>query len=214
MANLSQKKPFAPAMERFAQERALDAYNIRGKGLPCSVVSVSGSIVEVKFELVSPPYTLPNVSVPIVSPEYIRYPTQVRDKGVVIPFDALLGAISGLGGSVANLSIPPSNLGALVFTAISNVNWSAATDPNAIELYGPNGFILRDTGNNCSIVGDTENITITAATTLTLQVGGNSIVISSSGIAISGTLTINGHPYLLHMHTGVTAGGANSGPVV
>jgi hypothetical protein len=213
MANNTQKTPFASAMERFAQQRALDAYNLTGKGLPCTVASVSGSIVTVNFEVSAAPFTLPQLAVPMVGPEYIRYPTQVGDKGVVIPFDVLLGAISGMGGNIANLNLPPSNLGALVFTAISNVNWSTTDDENAVVIYGPNGFILRDTGKNCTITGDTENITINAKTTLTLEVGGNSIVINSSGITITGTLTINGVAYLAHMHTAVQSGSDISGPV-
>jgi len=201
----AQKTPFSMALEKFTKKRALDAYNALGKGLPASVVSVTGSIVTVKFELQSPPFNLPNVKVPIISPEYIRYPTQVGDLGVVVPFDVLLGAISGIGGSVARLDVPPSNLGALVWTAISNVNWSTALDPNKIELYGPNGFYIHDTAANCSITGDKNNLTITAKTTLTLQVGSKSIVINSSGVTIDGKL------WDTHQHTGVTTGGSNTG---
>lgn len=199
-ANLGQKTPFARSMERFAQQRALDAYNLRGKGLPCTVASVSGSIVTVNFDVDAAPFTLSNVTVPMFGPEYIRYPTQVGDKGVVIPFDVLLGAISGLGGNVAALDLPPSNLGALVFSALSNVNWSPTDDANAVVIYGPSGVIMRDAGK-------TSTITV-APGMITLSAGGHEIVISSAGVVIDGIT------FAVHMHTGVTAGGANTGPVL
>jgi hypothetical protein len=193
MLNNAQKTPFATSLERFSRQRALDAYNLTGKGLPCSVVSVTGSIVTVKFELSSAPFTLPNITVPILGPEYVRYPTQVGDKGVVVPFDALLGPISGMGGNTANLAVPPSNLGALAFVAIANMAWTAPDDPNAFIAYGPNGFILRDVGKNCTITGDTEQITVSALTTLTLQVGAVSIVISATGITFNGPVHATGN---------------------
>jgi hypothetical protein len=205
VANNSQKTSFARSLERFAHQRAQDAYNLTGKGLPCSVVKVEGSIVTVKFEVESVPFTIPNMRVPMFGLEYIRYPVQEKDKGVVVPFDVLLGAISALGGNVAQLGLPPSNLGALVFAGISSVNWTAVDDPNKLVMYGPNGFETRDTGNNCSVVGDKENLTLTAKTTLTLQVGGKKIVINGSGITIDGIL------WETHEHTGVTGGTAKTG---
>ena len=142
---ISQKIPFAQSLNIAAQKRALDVINLLGKALPCSVVSVSGSIVTVNFEIKSYA-TLSNVTVPMFGPEYIRYPIQAGCLGVVFPADAYLGGVSGLGGGVADLTLP-ANLSALVFFPCGNKNFSATDDPNALVLYGPNGAIIRDMGS-------------------------------------------------------------------
>lgn len=209
--NNAQKTHFAQTQNEFAEKKIADAIQILGKELPCSVVSVSGSIVTVKFEVQSG-FTLPQVTVPLLGAEYIRYPIQSGCPGVVFSADARLGGVSGLGSGVATLGVP-ANLAALVFMPIGNVNWSATDDADAIVAYGPNGFILRDTGKNCSIVGDTENTTVTAKTQLKLVVGSASITITNGAIDFEGTITINGESYLGHMHSAVQTGSDNSGPV-
>ena len=47
------KTPFAENLPRTIRNRIADAMQIVGKALPASVVSVSGSIVTVKFEVVA-----------------------------------------------------------------------------------------------------------------------------------------------------------------
>ena len=49
--------------------------------------------------------------------------------------------------------------------------------------------------------------TVTAKTSITLQVGGHSIVINASGVTIDGRL------FLAHQHLGVQTGGGVSGGV-
>jgi hypothetical protein len=207
MADNSQKTPLAYSLQRFTQAKVLDAIQQLGKALPASVVSINNQIVTVKFEVNAAPFTLPNVTVPLAGPQYARPPTQVGDYGVVFPADARLGGINGLGSGVASLTAP-ANLSALVFFPIGNATWTATPDANAYVLYGPNGVILRDTDNHSSLVLDPNNVTITAQTTITLQVGGHSIVIDSSGV------TIDGKAFLTHVHTGVTVGSGDTGPVL
>ena len=202
----SQKTPFARSMERWSQQKALDAYSQTGKALPATVTAVSGSIVTVKFDLDTSPWTLPNITVPMVTPQYIRPPIQVGELGGVIPFDALMGNISGLGSaSPPSIQLPPSNLGALVWVPVSSNKWSAPFDPNKIELWGPTGFYFRDENSQTTIEGDGQQVTISAPTSLTFKVGGKSIVIDSSGVTIDGIL------FDTHLHTGVTPGTGNSG---
>lgn len=202
MTNNAQKTPFQTGMQRFAERKVRDAIQLTGKSLPCSVVSVAGSIVTVKFEVNAAPFTLPQVTVPMFGPEYVRYPAQVGDLGVVFPVDVRIGGIDGLGAGVADLSVP-ANLAALVFFPIASSKWSETDDANAVVIYGPNGVVLRDVGKNCSVVVDQENVTVTAKTTLTLQVGSVSIVIDSSGITFNGLVKMNND---LHVTGGVTAG--------
>ena len=150
MSQNAQKTHLAFSLNRLAEKKVYDAITATGRALPCSVVSVSGSIVTVSFQLTNIPYTLPNVTVPEFGPEYIRYPTQEGDLGVVFPIDTYLGGISGLGGGVADLSMR-ANLSSLVFFPVASKNWSAPTDPNKIELYGPDGAILRTKDNTSAL---------------------------------------------------------------
>lgn len=194
--NNAQKTPFVRSLNDFAQRKVLDVVQVLGKALPASVVSVSGSIVTVSFQ-VNSKYTLPNVKVPIAGPEYIRMPTQVGDLGVVFPADVHLGGITGLGGGVADLSAP-ANLAALTFFPIGNANWTTTDDANALVGYGPNGFIWRSQDSNTKIIG--------TPTSLTLKVGGKSIVITGSSI------TIDGKVWETHIHSGVSTGSSDTGP--
>lgn len=165
-----------------AINRAQQAIENLGRALPCRVVKVSGSIVTVAFEVNAAPYTLPNITIPKAESPWIRMPTQVGDKGVTMPADAYLGGVSGLGGGVATLT-RPGNLSALVFVPISN-SGSGPDDPNAAQVCGPNGAIIRTTsGPTSSIVTNDEGTTITFGTT--------SLVINAAGI----TMTANGQTF-------------------
>lgn len=211
MSGNAQKTPFARSITEFARIKIDDATQLIGKRLPCSVVEVDGAIVTVKFE-VTTDFTLPQVKVPIANSLYAREPTQVGDLGWVQTADARIGGVSGLGIGTADLS-PPANLGALVFEPIGNAGWEPSPNPDAYLLQGPDGVIIRDIGNNCSIVVDQETIVVTGKTQIKLQVGSGSITITDGAIDFEGTLTINGKAYMDHEHGGVTVGSGFSGGV-
>lgn len=199
------KNPLAKTLNQFTEKKAATAIQKTGRSLPCSVVEViSSGIVKVKFEVDAAPFTLPNMIVPKAGCEYIRYPTQVGDKGYVGAADARLGGMSGLGAGVASLE-QPGNLAALVFTPIGNTAWDDV-DLQAVVLYGPNGVALRDTTSGAVI-------TLTP-TKIEMVQGSASVLIEGGDVKITGTLYINGDPYLAHMHSGVTTGGGVSGGVV
>lgn len=185
MSNNSQKTPLAQSLNRFAEKKWNDAFQLTGKALPCSVVSVSGAIMTVKFE-VNTTFTLPNVTIPLIGPEYIRYPIQKGDMGVVFPADARLSGVSGIGGGVADLSMP-ANLTALVFLPCSNMNWTTV-DPQAVTIYGPNGVALRDTGSESKVVITPSGIAMTTSGSITATATG-SATINASGIGLKGGAT-------------------------
>lgn len=180
----AQKIPLARSLNLFAEKKVADAIQLTGRGLPCSVVKAVNSIITVKFE-VNSLFTLPNITIPMFGPEYIRYPTQKGDKGVVIPFDARLSGVSGLGGGVADLS-QPANLTALVFLPISNTAWSEV-DPNAVTIYGPNGVVLRDEGSNTIFTLTPTSITMQAPDSVTLMCGGSEFKLTPTSYLISGS---------------------------
>lgn len=211
MSDNALKTPLARSLNRFAESKIHDALQIRRKGLPAVVVSVSGAIVTVAFDVISG-FTLPQVTLPLFGPEYIRYPIQVGCKGVVLPMDADIAPISGLSTGTADLS-PCPNLTALVFLPISNTAWSSV-DPDSVTIYGPNGVVLRDSASQTTFVLTPTGIVATGQNTISMTVGTSSVVVTASGVAINGTLTINGAPFLSHEHSGVSTGSGNTGGVV
>lgn len=219
MADNVLKTPYALSLNEFAQRKINNAIQLLGKALPASVVAVNGAIVTVKFE-VNSVYTLPVVTIPLFGPEYIRYPIQVGDLGVVFPVDFHIGQISGLGGGIADLSTP-ANLAALVFFPIGNKNWTAV-DPTAVVIRGPGGVELEDEAVTCKLKLTANGITITlpAGKTLTVN-GGNGVVIAQDlvvegNISAVGTIesTTSGIGLTTHKHSGVQTGsGDTGGPV-
>ena len=190
MSNIAQRKHFGTLLNDGSQRQALDAIHKLGKALPCSVVSVVGAIVTVKFE-VSSGFTLPHVTMPLAGAEYIRYPIKAGDKGVCIPMDCVIGNMSGLGENAPSDLSTPANLSALVFVPISNTAWSAV-DPNALTLYAPNGVMIRDTANNSHVIVTPTGVTIIGKDSVSISSGGSSISMLTNGtITISGSATIS-----------------------
>jgi len=211
------KIPLARTLPALIQTIVQQQIDRLGKALPGTVKTVSGSIVGVNFEVQGDnglPLTLPVVEMPLFGPEYIRYPVQVGDKGVCFPCDVYLGQMSGLGTGSAVMRREP-NIANLVFFPIGNKNWSAV-DTQAVTIYGPNGVVLRDTNSTSTLTLNPDSYTgnfggtvsFTAQTSITFTVGGHSIVINNTGI------TIDGVQFLTHIHSGVTTGAGDTGPVV
>lgn len=198
MASNVQKTPMVRSLLDLGRASAGNAQELTGKSLPCSVTSVTGSIVRVKFEVAAGELTLPQVTMPVFGPEYIRYPIQIGCKGLAVSADAFLGAMSGLGTGVADLSTQP-NLSTLFFMPLGNANFFSV-DANKVVIYGENGAIMRNrTGST--------NITLTDDSII-LTVGAHSVVITASGISV------DGKDFLTHRHKDVTAGISNTGTVV
>ena len=112
--SIDNKLNFASSMNRFTERKIENALQKSGKVLPASVVKQTGNMITVSFELRDIPYVLPQVTIPLFGPQYIRYPMQPGDKGIVIPADTYIGGVSGQGGGIADMT-PPANLSALVF---------------------------------------------------------------------------------------------------
>jgi hypothetical protein len=196
MADQVQKTPIARTLNQFSERKARGIIALTGRSLPASVTAVvSSGIVTVKFELTDIPYTLPPLTCPLFGPEYVRYPIQAGCKGFVVPADAYLGGVSGLGGGTANLA-QRGNLSTLVFFPIGNKGWSATDDPNALVLYGPDGVIIRDLNKtNVLDVSSTEvtlvlkagSFTVTLPAGLPMIVNGNLQV--NGGLGLSGNIT-------------------------
>lgn len=215
------------ALNRWAQDLVDSTAQLDGKSWPASVTKIdeTGTIVTIKFEMTDIPYTLPEVTCALVGPKYIRYPIQIGDSGYVVPGDAYLGGVTGLGSGTADLT-PQLNLANLVFHPTGNKNFDPVTDPQAVEISGPNGAIVQTQDKKNRLVVDSTGIHFFTEAGiaidmtkdgLTITFGGNTIGIDANGININGLAgagtTIDEKLFLPHTHANVTPGGGNSGPV-
>lgn len=188
-----QKTWLADSLNQIAQGKAQGEIQRTGRALPCSVIVVSGGIVTVKFEVQSS-YTLHPVTVPKIGSQWMRYPTQVGDLGMVIAADAYLGGVSGLGGGVADLR-QRGNLSTLVYVPIGNTAWPTV-NPNAVVLYGPDGVVLRDQGSACTFTLTPAGITINVSAGGAVAVNGGTVTVTGGDVIADGiSLKQHVHPY-------------------
>lgn len=178
------KLSFAGNMNNFAANKIAQAQLMAGKVLPAAVVERNGNMVVIQVLLRNVPYVVPHLTVPLFGPEYIRYPMQPGDKGILIPADTYLGGVSGLGGGTADLT-PPANLSALTFLPISNTEWDSV-DPNALTMYGPEGVTLRDSGSNTTFLLTPDSITIVTPGQFKVTVGGTAFTLTGTSWALTG----------------------------
>ena len=182
--SFGQKLNFGSSMNRFAERKVEDALQKAGKVLPASVVKQDGNMITVAFELRDIPYVLPQVTIPLFGPQYIRYPMQPGDKGIVIPADTYLGGVSGQGGGIADLT-PPANLSALVFLPISNTEWEPV-DGQVVTIYGPEGVTIRDAGSNTTFLLTPDSVTIATPGHFKVTVGSTIFTLTDGMWSLSG----------------------------
>ena len=176
----SQKFPFLKALNNTIHTANEDRAAIEGRSLPCHVVAVTGQIVTVQFDMLPDGMQYPQVTIPIATFEYIRYPIQTGDKGVTVAADVSLRGISGLGTGIASRSLTLS-LVPLFFVPLSNAGWTKE-DPNKIVLYGPDGAILKTADGASSITVEPGKITEKA----------DAIYLEGKDIYLKGVLHLNG----------------------
>lgn len=196
-------------LNRFAIRRATEQIQSTGRALPCKVAAISGQIVTVTFEVSSDTWGLPPVKIPIATSVYDFLPVQVGDKGITMPGDVSLGALSGLGTGTPVLGQNPSNLSSLVFVPVSNAAWSAPQNATTRTMQGPGGFSCQSIDKSVSVVG-------VKGTSITITAAGYTVVIDSSGITLTApTSTVDGDLVVSGAITGNGTGGATmSGPIV
>lgn len=127
------KTPLQKSLIRGEAARAQDALASLGQSLPCTVVTVvSPWIVTINFEVqTGQPWTLPQMTVPVLAPPYVAYPIQPGDAGVALAASARLGGLSGLGTGAPSLQDAPGNLSCLGFVWLGKVD-QTTIDPDAV----------------------------------------------------------------------------------
>ncbi|HBZ7597777.1 TPA: hypothetical protein R1B10_001120 [Klebsiella pneumoniae] len=182
--SLNQKMNFGGNMNNFAERKIASALQMAGKVLPARVVERAEQMVTVSFLLKDIPYVLPQVTIPLFGPQYIRYPMQPGDRGIVIPADTYLGGASGLGGGTADLT-PPGNLSALVFLPVSHTEWEVV-DAQVLTLYGPEGVTIRDAKSNTTFLLTPESITIATPQKFEVTVGSTVLRLTAGSWSLTG----------------------------
>lgn len=194
----SQKQPFGLTINRAVKNIASSLMNVAGKSLPSSVVKVIGNLVQINFEITST-QQLPQPTLPVLMSRYFRFPIQPGDKGMTVTSDAYLGGMSGQGGGVADLT-QRGNLGASAWAPLTNADDPTVDTLQATATGGPNGLLLKDQSGVTTILLTSSQIAASC--------GGHSLVINSSGVIIDGVV------FLTHVHSGVSTGTGDTGPVV
>lgn len=185
MSDNAQKTPLALSLESFTRQRIASQLQTEGKALPCTVVSVDGRLITVSFDVVTE-FTLPQITVPLFGPEYIRYPIQPGDRGMTIAANASVVGVAGMSNTTADLNTQ-GNLGpSLAFLPLGNTQWQNV-DPNALVMYGPNGVVLRDSASNSVFLLDPTHIAISTPNSFTVTVGGTTLTLTTSGYSLVGT---------------------------
>jgi hypothetical protein len=191
MGNSYLKNWLQKTQNQQAINRALQIMQTKGYALPCRVVSVSGSIVTVAFEIQDDTLTIPQVTIPKAESQWIRTPTQIDEYGVTLPADAYLGGISGLGGGTANMT-RRGNLSSLVYVPCANKSYPSV-NPNVAYIAGPAGAVIQTQDGTSSVVVNDSGITLTF--------GSKVVSLSNAGFTIDGIL-FDSHKHLYSPGTG------------
>ena len=146
----NQRFDFRTKLNELAQNQARKAIEQLGTSLPASIVSITGQIAVVQFEVL-PIGQLPQVKIPIMGSEYVRQPFQPGAKGFVMPVDASIFTVAGMTTGTANMN-PLPNLSSLVFFPIGNMNWKAV-DPQSLVLTGLSDVMMRDNAHQMTLEG-------------------------------------------------------------
>ncbi len=203
MADNALKTPLSWSLNQFVDGKTSTALSLFTKQLPCHVVKVvSSQIVTVAFD-VKTDYTLPQVTMPVATSEYVRLPIQVGDKGYAKGSDAYLGGVTGLGGGTADMT-RRGNLTSLCFQPLGNTSWTKVDD-NALTMYGPNGVVIEDSKKGTTVTLSPTDLKIVlnkaGDVTITLQ-SGHKVQINGD-LNVSGTMTAG---KFNHVHGGVQTG--------
>lgn len=208
-----QKFPFLKALNNAIHTVNEDRAAIEGRSLPCHVVGVDGQIVTVQFDMLPDGTQYPQVTLPIATFEYIRYPVQIGDKGVTVAADVSLRGISGLGTGIASRALTLS-LVPLFFVPLSNNEWTKE-DPDKIVLYGPDGAILKTADGASSITVEPGKITEKAdaiyLTAKNIYLGGGTIHLNGPIVQDAGEMSDTSAKFIgpMDVTNDVVAGGVS-----
>jgi hypothetical protein len=142
----AQKISYVSSHHSFARTKIADGRQNEAKSLPCHVSAIKndgkGDFYELTFDIANSVFTLPKVVIPQTFSKYTREPTQVGDKGYILPNHVSMSGSDGVDGSTASL-YPRGNLATGAFQPVSSTKWDER-DPNKYyHTGGPTGHMAR-----------------------------------------------------------------------
>ena len=171
------------------------------------------------------------IQIPTAGGYSLTLPIQVGDECLVVFLDTDPSVWFQNGGAGNNPTSTEQRHGLSNPIAIFGLR----STPRAIQNYSTDSVQLRsDDGNTVidlkngqvTITGTTVNVNCTDATIqasdkvqidganqVNLDAGSGTVNIGGGNIVIGPSTEIDGHPFLLHTHSGVSTGGGTSGPV-
>ena len=154
-----------------------------GKVLPASVVSRAGNMVTVSFLLRDIPFMLPQVTVPLFGPQYIRYPMQpgIGDRP---PGGYVSGRYQRTGRRYCRPHAAGQSQRAGVLP-ISHTEWESV-DGQVLTLYGPEGVTIRDAGSKTTFLLTPESITIATPEQFKVTVGSTVLTLTNGSWSLTG----------------------------
>jgi hypothetical protein len=112
------------------------------KSVTAHVVKTEKDFLHVALDLKNSIFTLPIIKIPQSFSRFGREPTQQKDMGVAVPGHYYLGGNDAFSGGTANF-YPRSNLSALSFQPLSNLNAPNRDYDTHWETGGPNGWKVK-----------------------------------------------------------------------
>ena len=160
-----------------------DAMQMAGKVLPASVVSRAGNMVTVSFLLRDIPFMLPQVTLPLFGPQYIRYPMQ-PGTGDRHPGGYVSGRCQRTGRRYCRPYAAGQSQRAGVLP-ISHTEWESV-DGHVLTLYGPEGVTIRDAGSKTTFLLTPQSITIATPDQFKVTVGSTVLTLTNGSWSLTG----------------------------
>jgi hypothetical protein len=174
------------------------------KPLTVSVTAVEANRMSVTVKVeTSSGWSMPLIDVPVAGAEYIRYPIQVGDIGLLIPSKTPNGDASGAGGQSSVRA--QFNFSACYFQPVGNATWSPES-ADQVTMYGKGGVHIRlahdeskqiDLSAGAVAVKHSAKIDLEAPTIEIKAGGANSILGGASVLIKAPSVTITDGTYVI-----------------
>jgi hypothetical protein len=152
MGDTSQKFSFMSQVHNFTRTKTADNQQIQPKTIQGHISKIlPNDFVEFTIDATGP-FTLPKLVIPQAFSKYHREPTQVGDKGYVVPNDYAIAGTDGAGGGTASM-YGRSNLTSGTYHPISIKSFAQRDQNNFLITGGPTGITAQsaDTKTNINI---------------------------------------------------------------
>lgn len=203
--------PIFKSLNDIARNESVTSRNAQGHIIPATVESFDGTLAVVNIE-VSSENNYPQITVPLLRSEYIRFPIQKGCRGILIPLYVNIDHIIGL-GLVAPTMKMGFNFQNMAFLPIASVTQPEIKNNNTLVLYGESDGVKIQTKDGSTHI--TVNHNTVAVTASKIELNGNVTVKNkltvNGNVDIKGTLTVGGTEFKSHTHSNGNEGQPTGG---